>query len=320
MKIRELEYHDLPYTLDRHTGALWRPGELTYTLENLKSAKWRPLLSKDYDKDDQNIPIFIYREHNYNIIVDFAQKFVDFLNRYVTPGRIYYHPCQIALKTLSILDGYILTKKKEYLDVAKTFSKKLLEISVEINDALYFKNSHNWPLHGDIDQLMVAPWYSGMYQGLILSVFVRLYNITKNNKYFKISDKIFNCFKNLKGNTEPWVVYRDDEGFFWIEEAPMNVPCNTLNGFIFGIYGLYDYYLLKKSKESKQILQDAITTIKHYISEYRNPGDISYYCLKHKEKIPRYHRLHIEQLLQLYKITDDEYFRTMADNFYNDYH
>ena len=320
MKIVELGYNDLPYTHDRIHGALWRPGELPYTLENLQNAKWRPLLGKDYDKDDQNIHVFIRREHNFDFIVNIAKHFVDILNRYVTPGQAYYHPTQIALKTLSMLDGYMITHNKEYLQTVKKYSNKLLDLSVEINSALYFKFDHVMNLHGYKDQVMEPPYYSGMTQGKILSVFVRLFNIIKNDKYLKISDNIFNSFKSLKGETEPWVIYRDSHGYLWIEEYPMDIPCNTLNGFIFGIYGIYDYYLLTKNEESKHLLEETIKTVKHYISTYRNEGDVSYYCLKHKVKIPSYHRAHIDQLIQLYKFTGDVYFKDMAEKFYDDFH
>ncbi len=320
MKINELKYRDLPYTYDSQHGVLWRHGEIPYSTDSLNEANWKPFLSKYFAEDDQGIPVFIYRNHNYNFITNLVQKLIDFLNRHLTPGKVYYHPSLLSMNALPLLDGYSLTKNIKYLNTARKYANKLLEMSEEINDALYFRNTHSWPLHGNKEEVMIPPWYSGMYQGVILSVFVRLYNITKNGKYLKISDNIFKCFKNLKGEKEPWVVYRDNEDNLWIEEYPSEPPCNTLNGFIFGIYGIYDYYLLKKNKESKQILQDTIKTIKHNIHKFRNKGNISYYCLKHKVKISRYHRTHIGQLQQLYKITSDEYFKTMAEKFYNDFH
>ena len=36
---------------------------------------------------------------------------------------------------------------------------------------------------------MVAPWYSGMAQGQALSAFIRLYNVTNDDSYLKISSK-----------------------------------------------------------------------------------------------------------------------------------
>ena len=50
----------------------------------------------------------------------------------------------------------------------------------------------------------------------------------------------------------------------------------------------------------------SITTIKKYIADFRIPGRISYYCLKHKKQYPDYHKIHTEQLRTLYVFTGDE--------------
>jgi hypothetical protein len=234
---------------------------------------------------------------------------------FIQEGNEYYHAGQIAQTILRFLDSYIQTNNPEYLDRAKLFAQKLIEISSESKDAIYFPCNFDFPLHGQEEEKMIAPWYSGMGQGEALSAFVRLYKITEENEYLEIAEKIFRSFTYLKGENEPWIVYVDEAGYLWIEEYPREEPTHVLNGFIFGIYGLYDYYLLKKDTLSKQLLQASITTIRQYISEFRNEGDISFYCLKHKVKSVRYHRIHIDQLAMLYRITGDDYFQTISDDF-----
>jgi hypothetical protein len=258
--------------------------ELPYAVHSLVS------LDFDYPIDDQGVIVFIYEKSEY------------------------YHPVKISQKILQFLNSYIKTNNPEYLDRAKLFAQKLIEISFESKDAIYFPYDFDWPLHGNEE--MIAPWYSGMAQGQALSAFVRLYKITREDKYLEISEKIFRSFTYFKGENEPWIVYVDEAGYLWIEEYPMEVQTHVLNGFIFGIYGLYDYYLLTKDPLSKQLLQASITTIHQYISEFRNEGNISFYCLKHKVKSVEYHRIHIYQLAMLYKITGDDFFQTMSDNFY----
>ena len=252
-------------------------------------------LDVDYPTDDQEVIVFI-RE-----------------------GNEYYHPVHIAQKILRFLDSYTQTNNPKYLDRAELFVQKLIEVSFESKDAIYFPYNFDFPLHRVEEEKMIAPWYSGMAQGQALSAFVRLYKITEENEYLEASEKIARSFTYFKGENEPWTVYVDRTGYLWIEEYPMEVPTHALNGFIFGIYGLYDYYLIKKDIVSKQLLQASITTVHQYISEFRNEGDISFYCLKHKAQSAKYHRIHIHQLATLYKITGDDYFRTTSDNFYNDY-
>lgn len=67
------------------------------------------------------------------------------------------------------------------------------------------------------------------------------------------------------------------------------------------------------------MLNASLTTIEHYIGEYRNPGGISYYDLKNKFTNANYHDIHIEQLNMLSKITGEPYFKEMADLFESDY-
>lgn len=230
----------------------------------------------------------------------------------------YYHPGQIADEGLFLVDTYRQINNQEFLLRAEKYAHKLLELSLKSNGALYFPYPFDFPLHGLKDDVMRAPWYSGMTQGEALSLFSRLYGITHKKEYLMAADQTFQSFVNFNHN--PWIVNVDDNNYYWIDEYPEENPDQTLNGFIFGTFGLYDYYLLKKDSSSRKMLMAAFTTIKHYLPAFRNPGKISFYCLKHKVQNAPYHKIHIRQLNQLYKITGDSFFKTMADNFYQDYH
>ena len=94
---------------------------------------------------------------------------------------------------------------------------------------------------------------------------------------------------------------------------------HTLNGFMFAIFGLYDYYELTKSDTVKDILRATLTTIKYNIYDYRVEDDISYYCLRHNIQDPFYHKIHIAQLKYLTNITGDSYFSAIGEILKNDY-
>jgi hypothetical protein len=264
--------------------------ELPYTYEEPYP------LEVDYPTDQDGVIIFNYK------------------------GKSYYHPVQIAQKMFRYLDSYVVTKDPAYLERSELFARKLIEISVQADNAMYLPYHFDYNLHGIAEDKMVAPWYSGMAQGQVLTVFVRLYNLTGKAEYRLAAERLFNSFKNLKGEHQPWTVFIDSEGYYWIEEYPWKEPTQALNGFIFGIYGLYDYYLLTHSDESRQLLTASITTVQDYVSEYRNKGGISAYCLQHRWQSPSYHRIHIEQLNMLARISGNDYFWIMSDLFYDDYH
>lgn len=232
----------------------------------------------------------------------------------------YYHPVLIANTGLAYIDGYRKTNNQEYLNQAEKYAHKLQEISVVSRGAIYFPYANDFALHGINDDIMKAPWYSGMAQGQTLALFVRLYEVTNKKEYLETANKIFNSFTNLKGESNLWTVLVDNNGYYWIEEFPKDESDDTLNGFIYGLYGVYDYYELTKNQEAKKVFQGSLTTLKHYLPQFRVEGGISYYCLKHKKQDAGYHKKHIKQLNMLFSMTGDKFFKEMADNFYNDYH
>ena len=235
-------------------------------------------------------------------------------------GKNYYHPVQISSRILEFIASYLQTNDSEYIRQAEVYAQALLDRANEINGALYFPYNYDFLLHGYEEDKMVAPWYSGMAQGKALSAFIRLYKVTNQEKYLSVADKILLSFTKLKDEGDPWVAYRDAAGYYWIEEYPMNEPDHTLNGFGFAIYGLYDYYIVKKDAVSKNLLQESLATIKEYLPQFRNVGEKSSYCLKHRLQKGNYHYIHIRQVRTMYYITEDDFFKTMMDNLVADYY
>lgn len=246
--------------------------------------------------DDEGVPLFEYK------------------------GEKHYHPVDIAIKGLWLLNNYRLTEDEKYLSLLEIICEKLIEVSDEYNGDLYFPYTFDFPLHDLEDETVYAPWYSAMAQGQILSLFVRMYEITGQIKYKDYAKKIFDSFLNLKADNEIWVSCIDNDSNLWLEEYPMDIPCFTLNGFIFAIYGVYDYYRINQDNELVwKILLASVTTIHKNILKYRNPGEFSYYCLKHKVKNEDYHYVHIRELKILSKISGEPYFMEMAELFKSDF-
>lgn len=237
----------------------------------------------------------------------------------VFQGKKTYHPVYVAQYSLHALDVYYSTKNDSILDQLKSIADKLICLSLNIDSTSFTPYSFSFALHGIKEQNLLSPWYSGMSQGQILSFFSRLYKVTKQEKYLEAGQRVFNSFLVLKGQEKtPWISCIDKNSNLWLEEYPMETPCFTLNGMIFAIYGVYDYYLVTSDEKALQILKASLTTIKNNIAKYRNENDYSYYCLKHKIKNEGYHYIHIGQLKMLYKITEDPFFLEMSKKFESD--
>ena len=106
-----------------------------------------------------------------------------------------------------------------------------------------------------------------------------------------------------------------DELYYHWEDTQMF----TLNGFMFSIIGLYDYWYTFGSDNVEGLLSYSLTTLKEYVLKFRFEDGISYYDLKYKVQSDRYHKHHIEELRYMSLISNDNYFDNIADIFLNDY-
>jgi len=234
-------------------------------------------------------------------------------------GQFYYHPVAMGFLALHCYSSYLQTSDSLYLEIAIRHMDKLIELGFRYREGLYFPYNFDFRLHGNLDEVMSAPWFSGMAEGVCLSLSSRIFESTNDPYYKSIADSIFFSFLNVDTTQEAWVSAVDSGGYYWIEEYPFNPRNNVLNGFLFAIIGLYDYCLITDNEDSEALFRGTCTTISRYLNEYRVPGSISYYCLGHKVQIGIYHTLIVNQLRFINKITDDLYFSAFADTLEMDY-
>jgi len=259
-----------------------------------------------------------------NCYLDVGQKYPADENgviQYLQRSKPYYCPTQVAQLAYNELFRYRKKGNKKNLQTAVSCAEVLLKQSVRHGKAVYIKHEYNFYLHSKWNAKMAAPWFSGMSQGQTLSLLCRLYHITKDKKYLETAKGVFSSFSDYRQENKPWICDIDYAGFLWIEEFPVKSgDHHALNGFIFAIFGLYDYYWLTQDKKAKTMICAALTTLWHYLPNYRCKNGLSYYCLKHKTQSKDYHKIHIDQLNTLYKITGEKYFKKTADDFYEDFH
>ena len=240
---------------------------------------------------------------------------------FIWNGNSYYHPVVLATMADWYLDSFYQTQDTSYLNWSIKYATKLEEISIDYSGARFFPYPFNYNIHGINTELLEAPWFSGMAQGISLGVFSLLHKYTNETKYLVEANKIFKSYDGIALQDSPWITLIDSSKYIWFEEYPNEISPNyTLNGFIYGIYGLYQFYQVTKSQYAKYLLKAGITTVKHYINDFRVPNRISYYCLKHEHQAANYHKLHMEQIKSLYRITGDEYFAEIVDSLFLDYH
>ncbi|AWI28785.1 hypothetical protein DDW44_08270 [Streptomyces tirandamycinicus] len=207
-----------------------------------------------------------------------------------------------------------------YLRRAKAQAKRLIDRRVEARGAWYFPYPFDFT-HGSHSGISYrAPWYSGMAQGEAISLFVQLSlldGVTPEERalYRTAADGAFASLLR-SDDGEPWVVNRDDEGYLWIQEYPVDPPGTsdrTYNGMIFAMFGLWDYARMTGNTLAARLYDGACTTVDHYFPTLRNRRWASYYCLTHRIPAPSYHQHHINLYRQLHWQTGSPRFAHMSD-------
>src|SRR5215212_4021297 len=233
---------------------------------------------------------------------------------YRRDGELYYHPVVLAQRALALIEGYQQTGDSRYLSGARVVAKRLVAESTVVDGARYLPYKFDFPLHGLSNDVMQAPWYSGMAEGQALSVFSRLHALLGRAADLEIAASLFKAIQ-VHGTTGPWVSHVDSAGYLWIQEFPKKGADYTLNGFVFALFGLYDYYEETGAAEVHKMLLGGLTTVLHYLPDFRNPGGISYYCLSHHVRSLKYHNIHVAQLRMLARMTESPVFARYATLF-----
>ncbi len=224
----------------------------------------------------------------------------------------FYHPVVIANCILGHYNLSVDNKDPRHLDIFWDNIRWLEHNGLKYNNCLLF------PFPYGLEQFNPEPnWVSGMYQGQILSCFARAYYLTKDQKYLNYCDWIWNSFE-LELGKKYGFKFEDHYGL-WFEEAPKLPANHILNGFIYALWGIYDYFLVSGKKELEQTWSRGIQTLLNAIKDY-DLGYWSLYDLSGTITSYYYQKVHVIQLLALYKQTHHEIFREFAEKWDHQYH
>jgi hypothetical protein len=159
-----------------------------------------------------------------------------------------------------------------------------------------------------------APWYSALAQGQAISLLVRAYREAGVLSYLEAADKGFASF--LKSIAEGGVTFTDHHGNIWFEEYIVSPPTHILNGFIWAMWGVYDYFLATRNSSAKQLFEQAVETLRTNLDRY----DLGFWSLYEQSGTrlpmvasPFYHQLHVVQLRVMHQLTGDVVFARYAD-------
>ncbi len=181
------------------------------------------------------------------------------------------------------------------------------------------QNAHGlwvWNHHFDWDYRdpLRAPWYSGLAQGQGVSLLLRAHAHAGDEKYRQAADKAFVSL--TRPIAEGGVLFEDEKRNLWIEEYLVDPPTHILNGFIWALWGVFDFWLAHADASAKQVFDRGVETLIHNLERY----DTGYWSLYEQSGTrlkmlasPFYHRLHIVQLRVLSELTAEVHFADVAE-------
>ena len=163
--------------------------------------------------------------------------------------------------------------------------------NLEVHKGVALLLPYNFPWEFGDFQRFEAPWYSGMAQGMALSVFSRWYQTKGHQSTLAIlkglSESLLPKYPELR------IVYEDGDDL-WVEEYPwleapdgQRHPSHVLNGGLMGILGLHDYAAVANVPEAEDRFHRAAETFYRNFPRY-DTGLGPAYSLLDTAPFPKY--------------------------------
>ncbi len=225
-----------------------------------------------------------------------------------------YNPNAIAQLALGYYDKILSGKdcSKEFLTQAAYF---LNHGRLVKDDVLLWEYKFNFQMRN----YLKAPWRSALAQGQGISVCLRAYELSQDERYLNAAKKAFKSFKYLS-KEYPGGVLDNSGGYTWLEEYIVIPPNHILNGFIWAMWGVRDYAVFFDDKDAWNLWDTCVKTLSENLCNYDLGFWTSYdFISDHSKKHPvmpvseYYQRLHVIQMDGCYQLTDLDEFKKYRD-------
>ena len=141
-----------------------------------------------------------------------------------------------------------------------------------------------------------APWNSAMTQGLAISCLVRAHRIAPDARLLDLSDRAATVFEK---HIDDGGVRTVEDGRVMYEEYP-GVPLpRVLDGYLFGLLGLYDLFAETASPRISRLFAEGIDGLTHGIRFWDYRGKWSWYGSHGYLCPPQYNKLNCALLAAL---------------------
>lgn len=222
-----------------------------------------------------------------------------------------YNPVFVGGYALANYQEYLNTGKKSFREKFFAMANWFVETAQPKGDFSVWEFGFPWPW-GSYN--VTVPYVSALAQGSGLSVLVRAYISSRNSTYLEVAKSAMMSFKF--DMNEGGVRYTDADGVWYEEMADKGaVSGKVLNGFLSALMNLYEYSFGANDAQGYALFFEGVNSLSKNLYRY-DTGSWSYYDLLHHSPASLdYHKMHIEQLKTVYKLTNDKTFLEYSDKF-----
>ena len=223
------------------------------------------------------------------------------------PFGIYHNPVTIAHTAQAFYASYLKTghasDKTKFLSNVAWLMKN--------HQDYYFR--YEFGFEHNPKAILKKGWISAMAQGEGLAALCLAYTATGDAKY---RDFAKHLFSTLYTNTDSlWCFGIDEKGYYWLEEYPTPDFCHVLNGMLYALWGIWDYYVITHDKFALTLFKAGLRTIADNYKSWKTKNHrLTFYCW-HKHINANYHKVHLMQLQKYVDIFNIPEFRD-ALNYY----
>ncbi len=201
-------------------------------------------------------------------------------------GRTCYFATTIVQKALGHHDRYLLAGRRADRDA-------FLRLCVWLVDQQ--DGQGGW----DVSDMLRLPRgfrYSAMPQGEAVSALLRAYEMTDDVRFMVSAEKALHVMLTPveQGGTGNYAA-----GGLTLEECPSMTRNTILNGWVFALFGIYDFCLATGDAAHSRTFTRSLGTLANELGRF-DAGYWSYYDQQGALASPFYHDLHISQLRALH--------------------
>jgi hypothetical protein len=204
-------------------------------------------------------------------------------------------------------DLWLATKEPARLDAVRRQADWLVDNQTVDGDGVGAW-LHRYAVGGE--HKVAPPWISGLAQGMSISLLLRAWQATGHEPYREASARALRSFAVPVGRGG--VRASDEAGRAFYEEVPSDPPRHILNGHVYALLGIHDYFRATRSTDASALFEAGADALRANLPRY-DAGCWSRYSLTDRRTLtnhfalasPQYHRLHIDMLRVMHAITGD---------------